>query len=195
MYLVLIACERGDEPGATALLRQHPALDRLGYQHHRDMLRTAAGALSSLRGDHQAAVRLFTAANDPHVLYEPERHLAEQALDRAHEALGEVAFATARDAGLRMTSQQVEAALARLLALPARDSVPVASTAPAVTGLSPREREVLMLLAEGKTNQEIADALFISTRTTANHVGSILTKLDVGSRTAAVAWAIRHGLA
>jgi NarL family two-component system response regulator LiaR len=54
---------------------------------------------------------------------------------------------------------------------------------------------VLQLLAQGMSNQEIADALFISVRTAANHVGSILAKLNLGSRTAAVAWTIRHGLA
>ncbi|MDQ3653714.1 MAG: response regulator transcription factor [Chloroflexota bacterium] len=60
--------------------------------------------------------------------------------------------------------------------------------------MSPREREVLQLMAQGKTNQEIAEALFISSRTAANHVSNILAKLDLGSRTAAVAYAIRHHL-
>lgn len=62
-------------------------------------------------------------------------------------------------------------------------------------GLSGRELEVLRLLAEGLTNQEIADTLFISRRTAASHVDHILEKLDVRSRTAAVAYAIRNGLA
>jgi predicted ATPase/DNA-binding CsgD family transcriptional regulator len=62
-------------------------------------------------------------------------------------------------------------------------------------GLSPREREVLRLMAAGRTNQQIADELFISVRTAANHVGSILTKLEVPSRTAAVSCAIREGFA
>jgi len=62
-------------------------------------------------------------------------------------------------------------------------------------GLSPREQEVLRLLAAGRTNRQIADELFISVRTVANHVGSVLAKLDVPSRTAAVSCAIREGLA
>ena len=60
--------------------------------------------------------------------------------------------------------------------------------------LSPREREVLLLLAQGQTNQEIADALFISHRTSTTHVRNILNKLGLDSRTAVAAWAIRHGL-
>jgi DNA-binding NarL/FixJ family response regulator len=45
------------------------------------------------------------------------------------------------------------------------------------------------------SNREIADALYVSTRTIASHVSHILTKLEVDSRTAAVAYAVRHHLA
>lgn len=62
-------------------------------------------------------------------------------------------------------------------------------------GLSPRELEVLRLLAEGLTNAQIAERLFISQRTASTHVRHIFDKLDVTSRSAAVAWAIRTGLA
>jgi DNA-binding NarL/FixJ family response regulator len=62
------------------------------------------------------------------------------------------------------------------------------------TELSPREREVLRLVADGRTNQEIARRLSISAHTVAHHVTSILGKLGAESRTAATAWAIRHGL-
>ena len=60
--------------------------------------------------------------------------------------------------------------------------------------LSKREHEVLRLLVEGKTNQEIATALFISPHTVTNHVTSILSKLNLESRTAAATYALRHGL-
>jgi|SRR5665811_176574 len=62
-------------------------------------------------------------------------------------------------------------------------------------GLTEREREVLRLLADGLSNQEIADAMFVSRRTAGSHIEHILTKLDMRSRTAAVAYAIRNGLA
>ncbi|MGH3478817.1 MAG: response regulator transcription factor, partial [Nocardioidaceae bacterium] len=60
------------------------------------------------------------------------------------------------------------------------------------SGLSPREVEVLRLVASGKTNQAIATELFLSERTVERHVSNILTKLDVGSRTAAAAYAFEH---
>ncbi|HEU4421438.1 MAG TPA: response regulator transcription factor [Pilimelia sp.] len=63
-----------------------------------------------------------------------------------------------------------------------------------VAGLSPRELEVLRLVAAGKTNQAIAAELFISDRTVARHVSNIFTKIGVGSRTAAAAYAFRHGI-
>jgi DNA-binding CsgD family transcriptional regulator len=61
--------------------------------------------------------------------------------------------------------------------------------------LTPREREVLRLVAGGQSNREIAAGLFLSERTVENHVRHILAKLDLVSRTAAAAYAIRHGLA
>jgi DNA-binding CsgD family transcriptional regulator/tetratricopeptide (TPR) repeat protein len=61
-------------------------------------------------------------------------------------------------------------------------------------GLSPRELEVLRLVAAGQTNREIADELGISERTVDRHVSNIYTKLDVSSRAAATASAIEHGL-
>jgi DNA-binding CsgD family transcriptional regulator len=63
------------------------------------------------------------------------------------------------------------------------------------TRLTPREREVLRLLAEGRTDQQIATMLFISSNTVTTHVKHILAKLGVGSRTAAVAVALRQGMA
>ncbi|HEY5472602.1 MAG TPA: LuxR C-terminal-related transcriptional regulator, partial [Candidatus Limnocylindrales bacterium] len=61
-------------------------------------------------------------------------------------------------------------------------------------GLSPREYGVLLVLAEGRTNREIADRLFISERTVAVHVRRILSKLRVSGRVEAAGVAIRLGL-
>jgi DNA-binding CsgD family transcriptional regulator len=58
-------------------------------------------------------------------------------------------------------------------------------------GLTPREREVLVLIAEGRTDRQIAEALFISPRTVAMHVSSILAKLGVTNRGGAAAVAHR----
>ena len=62
-------------------------------------------------------------------------------------------------------------------------------------GLSTREREVLALLVEGRTNRQIGEALFISDKTASVHVTHILVKLGVASRTEAALLAVRAGLA
>jgi DNA-binding CsgD family transcriptional regulator len=59
-------------------------------------------------------------------------------------------------------------------------------------GLTPRELEVLRLIAQGRTDREIADELFISRHTVMRHVSHILAKLNVDSRTAAAAEAVRN---
>jgi DNA-binding NarL/FixJ family response regulator len=61
-------------------------------------------------------------------------------------------------------------------------------------GLTPREVEVLRLVATGATNREVADRLIISEKTVARHVSNIFTRLGVGSRAAATAYAFRHEL-
>lgn len=65
---------------------------------------------------------------------------------------------------------------------------------PAEEELSERELEVVGLIAEGKTNKEIAEALIIAEKTARNHVSRILGKLGLTRRSQAAAWAIRAGL-
>lgn len=60
--------------------------------------------------------------------------------------------------------------------------------------LTDREMEVLLLMAEGKSNQEIADELFIALKTVKVHVSNILSKLEVHDRTQAVIYAFKHNL-
>ena len=62
-------------------------------------------------------------------------------------------------------------------------------------GLTPREVEVLRLVASGRSNAQIATELVLSEKTVARHLSNIFTKIDVGSRTAAAAYAYEHGLA
>jgi two-component system, NarL family, response regulator LiaR len=60
--------------------------------------------------------------------------------------------------------------------------------------LTAREMEILLLMTKGKTNQEIADDLFIALKTVKVHVSNILSKLDVQDRTQAVIYAFNHSL-
>ena len=69
-------------------------------------------------------------------------------------------------------------------------SVPAASS----TLLTPRERDVLALLVEGKSNPDITESLFISQRTVTTHLSRLYAKLDVSTRSSAIAIAMRSGL-
>lgn len=95
---------------------------------------------------------------------------------------------------------KVVAELARLQApaqAPAAASpvVPRVATAPFVEELTPREREVLRLLATGSSNREIGAQLFISEGTVKNHISNILGRLGLRDRTQAAIYAKEHGLA
>ena len=127
-------------------------------------------------------------------------HLPERAAyDRAHAsiraAIGEVRFETAWREGRELTAEE---ALGEALALIAAwEADPGDASDPAAApgfGLTPRERDVLRLLATGSTDREIAAALFVSPRTIQTHVANIRKKLGVGSRTEAAALAFRHDL-
>ena len=63
------------------------------------------------------------------------------------------------------------------------------------SGLSPRERQVLRLVAAGYSNREIAAELVLSEKTVERHLSNIFAKLDVPNRAAATGYAYRHGLA
>lgn len=71
---------------------------------------------------------------------------------------------------------------------------PEPSPPPAATTLSQRELDVLALITEGLSNQEIADRLVLSERTVRNHVASILAKLHLANRTQAALYAVKEGL-
>ncbi|CAM5353785.1 response regulator transcription factor [Streptomyces xanthochromogenes] len=63
------------------------------------------------------------------------------------------------------------------------------------TNLTEREKEVLALIADGRSNREIARHLVLSEKTVKTHVSNILMKLDLADRTQAALWAVRHGVA
>jgi DNA-binding NarL/FixJ family response regulator len=114
-------------------------------------------------------------------------------MDRIREAVPEPVFNTAWEHGERMSWTEIDAEVASLLGHVLDHAAPAAA-ASGDPRLTPREREVLRLVAEGKSNRAIGDALSISERTVENHVQHILARLNLESRTAAATWAVRHGL-
>jgi len=114
---------------------------------------------------------------------------ARQEIAAARRLIGELA-ATIEDSALRATFTQ-----AALGSLPQEKSIhPREATRQAFGGLTTREREVVALLAEGKTSRQIADALVVSERTAEVHVSNILKKLGFSSRTQVAVWAVERGL-
>jgi DNA-binding CsgD family transcriptional regulator/tetratricopeptide (TPR) repeat protein len=131
--------------------------------------------------------------------FESLGHLYETARSRARlaavlQASGRSAEAAAEVATARRVARQLGAAplLEELasIAEPARGEV----TTHLSTSLTPREAEVLALVAEGRSNREIAQQLFISIKTVSVHVSNLLAKLNASGRTEAVAIARRRGL-
>jgi DNA-binding CsgD family transcriptional regulator len=108
--------------------------------------------------------------------------------------IGDRAYQEAWEAGKRMRPEEARAEVDRVLIAAERTG---SRTLPERDGsqLTPRERDVLRLLVEGRSNPEIADALFISPRTAETHVTHILAKLGATTRAEAAAHAVRAGLA
>jgi DNA-binding CsgD family transcriptional regulator len=147
-----------------------------------------------------AAARAWEARPAPfHAAYARWRQ-AEAALARRDRAQAAEALLAAHGAASELGAQGLLAeldALARRARIELRPEAetPAAEPAPAEElGLTAREREVLQHLALGETNRQIADALFISTRTAGVHVSHILSKLSAANRGEAAAIAHRLGL-
>jgi DNA-binding CsgD family transcriptional regulator len=105
--------------------------------------------------------------------------------DRA-AVLVEEALATSRELGMQALAERAASLQQKATSEPPKSDYPA--------GLSRREVEVLRLVAAGKGNREIAERLFVSPNTVANHVRSILTKTNTANRTEAAAFAMRHSM-
>ena len=119
---------------------------------------------------------------------QPQQQRTDRAVQMAEDVLGTTVFAAEKAAG---RAQSIAVITATLQQTPMDATLPLTSTA---LGLSPREADVLCLLSVGMTDRQIAATLFVSRKTASNHVSSILRKLEVPTRAAAVARAVREGL-
>jgi non-specific serine/threonine protein kinase len=153
-------------------------------------------AVAAVVGDPVTATRLFGAAEalrERHGIDVPpaERPRLERAIAAARARLAEAAFAAAWAAGRTLP---MAVAITEALAVAHEVHQPVPPDVPNRSGLTRREAEVLRLLAEGRSDREIAAALYVSPKTVGTHVSNLLGKLGVRSRAAAVAHVHRHGL-
>ncbi len=107
----------------------------------------------------------------------PERADHEWAAERSRATLGEEAFAHAWATGQTMSDEAIDADIQAILAA-AESAAPQPRPEDHAGGLTPRELVVLRLLAEGRTDREIAAAIFVSPRTVGKHVTNLLAKLE-----------------
>lgn len=186
------ACRAADELGAIA--------EDAGVEMLSAIALHAKGAVALAQGDAQGAIDPLRRAQEiwqslcaPYLSARIRVLLAQ-----AFRALGDedgaaLELHVARKVFVELGAAPDQAIVEAMTKSGAHDNA--GPTAPASAhGLSAREREVLLLVASGKTNKVIARELFVSEKTVDRHVSNIFTKLGVASRAAATAYAYEHGL-
>jgi DNA-binding CsgD family transcriptional regulator len=212
-----VALARGDLPVARAHYRAAVDAARAGGDRRRlaFTLRCVAG-LAVAEGAADVGLRIASAATrECEVLgiavARPFAQQQERHLEAARLALGVAGAQAATQAGRALSLEQAAAELAAWLAtdpaLPTERARPSGTVVPPAApstrrtrtagpgGLTAREIEVARLVAQGRTNREIAEELVVSERTVTTHLDHIFARLGVSSRTAVAAFALRHGLA
>ncbi|HWV23275.1 MAG TPA: response regulator transcription factor, partial [Thermomicrobiales bacterium] len=184
------------------LLREGLVLsNRVGKRWHVIVALAGLAGEATVRTQWGRAARLFGAvealAEASGVTIHPaDRAVNARYLDAIQAHLDQSAFASAFESGKTLSVDQI---IAEIL----EDEVsaedvnvePGPAHSAVALDLTPRELEVLRLVAAGRTDRMIATELSISPRTVGGHITNILGKLGVESRTAAAAYAVRHGLA
>jgi predicted ATPase/DNA-binding CsgD family transcriptional regulator len=154
-------------------------------------------ALARSGADPGWSARLHGAADQAladlgHPLEPLESRLTDLDRQRLRSAMGTEAFEAEYAAGCTLDAARVLAALGRKDA--ATERVRAAVSGEAVMVLTPRELDVLKLVAQGLSNPDIARRLVLSEHTVHRHLANILRKLNLSSRAAAAAWGVRTGL-
>ena len=197
---------RGDAARAAALYRE--ALDFWWSQGELGAVEILTGlARLVAKARPEAAARLFAAAEAFQkrvglALAPALRAKNERALAAARAALGEGAYVEAWAAGGELHMDRAVAKARAVAEEAGRAAVAdpdarrdARRSAAGAGGLTPRELEVLRLVARGLTNAQVAERLFVSPRTVDAHLNSVYAKLGVGSRAAATRFAVERGLA
>jgi LuxR family transcriptional regulator, maltose regulon positive regulatory protein len=196
--LVHARTERGElSEAALALEELRHVQEAVATAPLRARVDLAEGALAAARGKHERARPLLEDALDCF-----QRMGAPFDAARARIELATSLVALRRPEAAEREVKQALDTLHQLGAEPEADRArallevppPAGGDRASLPGVTPREREVLALLAQGLTNKQIAERLVVSEHTVHRHVTSILRKLDLPSRTAAAAHAVRVGL-
>jgi len=183
-FLALVTGDRGDYVEAAAMYLE--SLTRWRQVGSKEALIDSLariGTLAVAAGRPTAGARLLGAAEAQfqalgYVVEQPEQARYERAAASARGALGGEAMASALASGRRLSLDEAVAEALKIVSEPA-------FSAAAPFGLTPREVEVLRLLAAGRSDREIAATLFLSHRTVHHHVANVFAKLGVHTRAAA----------
>ena len=183
----------------TALREALAAIRDIEYEQLLPAALRSIAQLAARRGDFTVAARWYGAEAGMREALGMELPAArraghERAIAAVREALGEAAFAAAWEEGRRDPSGAVAALVDQGAGVDAAAGIADDGRG-GISVLTARERDVLRLVAQGRTDREIADALYVTRRTASKHVSAILGKLGVQSRAAAAAFAARHGFA
>ena len=158
--------------------------------------------VAALNGEPRRAAELFgvasavrdaiRAAPDFGAYVDPK--VREATIAKVRTCLGEEAFARAWELGRSLPLEQAVAeVLSGEAGLP-RTRARKPSRSHHAEPLTSRERDVVRLVTQGRTNREIGEALVISSGTARTHVEHVLATLDLHSRAEIAAWAVAHGL-
>ena len=197
-----VARSQGHQAQAGAYYRESLELAR-GLGDPRMISESLAGVagLVAAHGAHERAARLYGSVAAIRKYFgtlssgwDPAEYERRVALVR--QALSSEAFQRCWRDGERLSwSESIAEAIAVCVALGDATAILDPVAAPDALSFTPRETEVLKLLAQGLSDRQIADELSVSPRTVGGYVTRLLTRLNLDSRTAAAVFAVRHGLA
>ena len=190
-YVEIMLAASDVEAASRASLELEQLADRYESAMLDGMVAHARGAVLLAEGDARASLASLRRAAD--VWRELE---APYEVARTRELVGLVCRALGDDDTATLELDAARKAFEQLEAAPdaARVEAHMAPARSSPHGLTPRELDVLRLVASGRSNKQIASALVISEHTVARHVQNIFAKLDVSSRTAAASFAFEHEL-
>jgi non-specific serine/threonine protein kinase len=197
--LSFVDLRRGDLAGAMALQRRALSM-RVDLEDQRGIASSIGGVaiIATAARDYARAMHLFGAADELRhtlgiMLAHPESDMYEAAIEQIRQSSESDAFETRRQAGRSMTRDDI-LAMCDLILTPEAMPLTDLPASEGIERLTAREREELRLIASGKSDKDIAEALFISPRTAMRHVANVFAKLGVHSRVAASTYARQYGL-
>ena len=201
-----VALHQGDWQKATVLCQESLDLNlEVGHKQGIAACLASLAEIAAARGHTIHAAQLFGAVGalldeTATLLLPADRTEYHRNVASTRAQLGEAAFEAAWTEGAAMTlgqaiafaSTESETLLKEEATAPSLS--PLQAAKEQFDGLTAREREVAVLVAQGKSNRDIAETLVVSERTAAAHIGNILSKLEFTSRTQIATWAIEKGL-